>query len=522
MDDATVRLMLEIKEQGMGAITEVNAEMGRLREALNKYREAEAAGLGVDRATHEAIGNLMDSAVLAGVGFKELSNEVTDARQALTHYSEAVAAGMSEDAAQAAVLADLAIQYQEVADTADEAAGAEDAAGASSASSGLGALGAAGGFLTMAGTIGLVIVGVQLLLPPLLLVVSALAVLTSFAVAGAGMLALLGGIAVAIGGLGAGTLALGAVGLGTGNFDKAIAPMKEALVDLENQARPLTREILAWAVQGVPAVAKLGSSMMTWFGHELPGILKDLGGLFRSLLPTIDQFGQFLGAMFDRNKGKIAPLLGEFIQFGVQGVEWLLTQLEDLSNWFIQRLPTYGPVVKSILGGAGKVVLDLVDAFGKFADYVVKNWPTWTKEISDAWNKKGSNGKSLGQNLQDTANTDLPQLKQSFEDIMKQAPIWLPVIVNLAIAFTDLATGILKAVDAGEKLIGLIQKNPWLTGPLGFALPGAVSGSTNLNTTAGSAGDTRGHKNPNTSKKTTLNINLTVAPNSTTRLITQV
>lgn len=519
MDDATVQILLQIKEQGQAAFEEASAGLNRVRDALDHYREAQAAGATIDDATKRALGDLMDRAMLTGASFDELKSQVTDARQALTHYSEAVAAGMPEDAAQAAVLADLAIQYQEVADTADEAAGAEDAAGASSGAAASGALGAAGAFLGMAAMIGLVIVGVQLLLPPLLLVVSALAVLTSFAVAGAGMLALLGGIAVAIGGLGAGTLALGAVGLGTGNFDKAIAPMKEALVDLENQARPLTREILAWAVQGVPAVEKLGSSIMAWFGQRLPGILQQISGLLKNLTPDFEAFGQFLGAMFDRNAGKIAPMAEDFIRLGMSISEGLLTDLEQLSNWFIQRLPTYGPIVNSIMGEGGimdKAVTGLVTAFGHFADFVVSQWPTWMKELSDAWNKPGSNGKSLGQNLQDTANTDLPQLKQSFEDIMKQAPIWLPVIVNLAIAFTDLATGILKAVDAGEKLIGLIQKNPWLTGPLGFV-------TSSSNTSPGSSAAQQAH-NPNksTSKKTTLNINLTVASNSTTRLITQV
>ena len=53
MDDATVQILLQIKEQGQQAFTEASAGLNHVREALTKYREAEAAGLGVDRATNK-------------------------------------------------------------------------------------------------------------------------------------------------------------------------------------------------------------------------------------------------------------------------------------------------------------------------------------------------------------------------------------------------------------------------------------------------------------------------------------
>lgn len=495
----------------------------------------------------------MDRALLAGVGFKELKNQITDARQALTHYSEAIVAGMPEDAAQAAVLADLALQYQEVAATADEATAAEDATSASS-------IGAAGGFAGMAVAVLAVVTAIQILLPPVYLLISALAVVTSFAVAGAGMVALLGAIGVAIGGLGAGVLALGIAGMGgtgaaaalataTANLKKAeaavanaggpsisqasqnrlanaqralaqwnalhqgtltqaqqftqqnlearvaqaqqgmtskggatqtqlqnlaaaqaaynaalaatqtpisifMAKLDEMKTDFEKAAKPIAAEIINWAAKGLPAIEKLGMGIMQWFGQRVPGILRQISQIIKDLAPDFQNFGKFLGDLFDRNEGKIAPMAEAFVKFGLSLTTGLLSTLEQLSNWFLQRLPTYGPVVKSILGGAGKVVGDLVGAFGKFADYVVKNWPGWVKQITDAWNTKDA------KDIRDRLPGEIDSIRQSFEDIIKQAPVWVPQVLALANAMVAIAAAVASITSNLEKLVGFVNGNP--------------------------------------------------------------
>ena len=527
-DDATVAILLQIKEQGQAVFLEASAGLERVRSAINKLRDAQAAGLPLEDATKRALGDLMDQGLLTGATFDELKSQITDARQALTHYSEAIVAGLPEDAAEAAVLADLALQYQEVADNAGEAAGAQDTEATASAASASTALGAAGGMGMVALTTLGVVAALLILLPPLYLVIGALAVLSSFAVAGAGMLALLGGIGLAIGGLGAGTLLLGdatgkmdVLGSAGTKVNVLAADFQKLAATLGQQALPMAREIVNWFQQGIPVIEKLGSGILTWFGDRLPGILNQISAMLRALTPDFLAFGQFLGAMFDRNESKIAPMAEDFIRLGMSISEGLLTDLEQLSNWFIDRLPTYGPIVNSIMGEGGimdRAVTGLVTAFGKFSDYVVKQWPGWVATITAAWNTKDA------ADLRAQLPKDIDSLRTSFETMMQEAPVWIPQLLAVATAIAAIATSVGQIVAAMDRLEGWLQAHPtlaWMFGAGGLITPTAaqISAAAAAQGQQNVGGRARGGQ---AAQKRTLSINLTVAPNSTTRLITQV
>jgi hypothetical protein len=161
------------------------------------------------------------------------------------------------------------------------------------------------------------------------------------------------------------------------------------------------------------------------------------------------------------------------------------------------------------MGGIGKAILDVAGAFGRFADWVVKNWPAWSKQIADAWN----NGPA--QELQQTWKEDLPKLESAFQDIMKNAPVWIPQIERIAGAFLTITTNILQIVSALDRLNAWLNAHPVVGAFLGVGDGGPRQNSSgNFNA---SGMNSRGQPT-----KKTVHINLTVAPGQTTKLITQV
>ena len=449
MDDATVEILLQVRQRGEAAFAEASAGLQRVREALDRYRAAEAAGAGADEALRRALGTQMEAALEAGASFAALKNQTTDARQALQHYAEAVAAGIPPEEAQAAVLADLALQYQEVAASASDAAEAEDAVAVSST-----------GFAIPAFVgIALAVTAASAALSPFLILVgSAIVILTAFATAGAGMVALLGAIGLGIGGLGAGTLALGIAGLGgtsatTGAFARFKNDAGNALKELEKQAAPIASVILTWADKGIPAVEKLGSAILSWFGDRVPGILQQISRLLTDLTPDFTKFGEFLGAMFDRNESKIAPMAEQFIRFGLSIVTGLLTNLERLSDWFESRLPSFGPIVQQIMGAVGSAVQAVASTWGRFADFLVSNWPTITANARAAVASIGKAWQDASPQLKEVSDKILPLIPPLLDSIAKNSGALVPMIVGLASVFLILATAVLAVVAGIEQLV---------------------------------------------------------------------
>jgi hypothetical protein len=553
----------------MEQFREASVGIERVREAMNRFREAMQNELPVAEAVRAVLGTMAVRALETGASFKDVAEQAKDMRQAMVRFNEVVIAGMPVEEAEALILKDLAASFEA------DAIAANQASGATTAASGAGLAGA-GGFLAIAAAVLAVVAAVQLLLPPLLLVIAAVSVLASFAVAGAGMLALLGAIGLAIGGLGAATLALGIAGMGGTGAAAQVAKTQAAVIaaqqglaraeasggvggaahalrvaqaqeklaaaqqsyaaalqathspisvfmahlnemaqDFTKAAEPFAKLIIQFGDKALPAIEKLGMGILQWFGHRIPGILAQISRLVKDLTPDFQAFGQFLGAMFDRNEGKIAPMAEAFVRFGLSLTTGLLGTLERLSNWFLERLPTYGPVVKQILGFIGNVVLGVAGAFGHFADYVVKNWPGWVKTITDAWNSKGA------QDIRKNLPSDIDDLRKSFEEVMKQAPVWVPQIFAVADAIARIANSVLAVVGAMDRLNGWLQAHPALGWLLGIGVnPGGGGGTgTGKNDNNFNKGGFNSRGQPMGTGAITINVNGAKSPASTARAV---
>lgn len=229
---------------------------------------------------------------------------------------------------------------------------------------------------------------------------------------------------------------------------------------LEPLAIKISNFALTWAyafAQTIaPAVVDAGTRIMNWVGDRLPGALSALQTVVTDLMPVFTTFAEFMGHLFDRNVG---PAVGPAIEAGVKAalgaVTGLLTNLERLSNWFQEKLPdgqtrwqAYGAIVGAILSFAGSSVQSFANTWGRFADWLVANWPAITKLVSEtidsitkAWNDMKPVIDWFVQNV-------WPVLKDAMIDLAKHSEAWLGLIVFLVGAFIILVT-ILAAVSDG-------------------------------------------------------------------------
>ena len=524
-DDATVEILLRVKEQNMALFAEATAALGRIREALNKYREAEATGATVDRATQEALGALMDRALLAGVGFKELKGQVTDARQALTHYSEAIVAGMPEDAAEAAVLLDLALQYKEVTAATNDATTAKNrnttAQIAANAASAWAFINGPGGWAQIAIWAGVAAIA---LAPISALILSAAVALVSFTVGAAGAVAVMGGVIAAFGALGAVTLVLGIGGMGnTANspWTKFKNEAGAAIDKLREQAEPLTVQILDWAAKGIPAVEKLGSSIMAWFGQRIPGVLRGVGQVVKDLTPAFEQFGQFLGSVMDHVGPQIAPLAEAFAKLALSGLQGFITNLVRLSDWFQKEAPTLGPIVKDVFGALGNVIQAVATNWAKLSGWVVANWPQTMKDakaelgklqtaFNDLFDPSGKGGAG------DRTLAGLQSIGQTFKGVADGIASLLGGLGQLNRALQPIAD-VLNAINAA------LSANGWWLRDRIDQLGGIVSANPGGSGQPGPPGGGRGGAGAPRAPITihNLNINGAQSPAATARAVAQ-
>jgi hypothetical protein len=279
------------------------------------------------------------------------------------------------------------------------------------------------------------------------------------------------------------------------------------------QTELLAKVITQWVGSAIPAITQLGSSIMTWFGERLPGVLKEFGRIFLILTPSFEAFGQFLGAMFDRNVSKMAPLIEAFVQLGLVLAEGLLTNLERLSNWFIDRLPTYGPIVSQIFGAIGgrgrgcNAGVRCVFRLGSFALEAIVDG------IANAWNS------GPGADFKKVAETDLPKLRDAFESLVKNSPNWIPPLEKVAAAFLDIATAVAMIADNLSKLAGWMDQHPvvWdIIGGKSFSA-GSIIGRAAAPSSAPPA--SHGVPHPATKAAIVLNVTTSADPNAIARTV---
>lgn len=395
-------------------------------------------------------------------------------------------------------------------------------------------------------------IAVAALSPFIALVGAATVIVTTFAIAGAGALALFGGLAAGFAAIGAGILFLGGGG-GVGaaaalasttdkltsatealqefdaahkgvltilqqqqreqlveNIAKAQGNYADALTRSQGptgvllaqlsavrdawaqQAAPMAAVITQWAATAIPGIQALGSSMMDWFGARLPGVLSALSKIVQDLTPTFIQFGQFVGSTMDKVFGmtSIGPggtivTLGQLFTQAIQGmmggVQVFIGLLAQLTSWFLERLPSYGKITSDVFGFLGNVVLGIASVWGKFADWLVSQWPTITANASAAVQSIAKAWSDWQPSMQAFTTAILPAVGPLLKQIADNAGSLVPLIMAATQLFIALSVAVLGAVAVVSTLVTQFDRlaNAIKNLPGGFLLPG--SGSNPLN-----------------------------------------
>lgn len=248
---------------------------------------------------------------------------------------------------------------------------------------------AAGGLPAWAGIALAVGAATVVLWPFVVLVGSATVALISFAVGAAGFLVTAGLVAGAFAAIGAAVVGLGVIGLGgftatTGPVAKLVSDFQAMTKALEAQAAPLAAIVVLWADKWLPIVGQIGSSIMSWFGERLPGVLQGLSKVIRDLTPDFISFGQYFGTVMDKIGPTLAPIAEAFARLALQGARGLLDNLVRLSDWFLKELPFTGPIVQSIFAKIGDAVQWVASNWASLTDFVEKKWPVTVKNAQDS------------------------------------------------------------------------------------------------------------------------------------------
>lgn len=207
-------------------------------------------------------------------------------------------------------------------------------------------------------------------------VTAATVITTAFATAGAGMALILGSMSIGFAAIGASAVLIANhFGFINNSMGKLKADLKEMGIDFAQSASGPANQILKFVDSLLPVVEGRGEAILSWFGARLPNALISMRVVIRDLLPELDSFGRFLGGMFDAISPAIGPMFEALTRLGIGALGGLISNLVALESWFMQRLPSYGPVVKQIFDGIGTAVQWVATQFGKLSDWFVSNWP---------------------------------------------------------------------------------------------------------------------------------------------------
>lgn len=231
------------------------------------------------------------------------------------------------------------------------------------------------------------------------------------------------------------------------------AAWQHMLHALEASSVPFAQMALNFGAKLFPTIGKDGEIIIHWFGARLPGALKEILHVFRDLHPVIAGFFGFLGRMFDHFSPKFGPMFEQAIRVSIPIVEGLLTALGRLTDWFIGINKVYGPIVLSILGWVWNAILTLSGVWANFAAWGAKTFWPLLHSIQEEWNKPG-----VGSGFMAIMKKDLPAIGSMLDEWIKNSPKWLPAILNVAEAFTELATALMWVLTQFGHLVDFLTK----------------------------------------------------------------
>lgn len=443
-----VDLVLRAQRVGEKAFAETEAGLKIVRDAVKKFAEMQAAGMPTAEAYKDAIARFRDKALEAGLAIEYQAQAVKSATRAIDRYREAEAAGLPFDEAVA-----ISTTQNTVAQTA-RAAATNASSGATTGNSTAtkeqavsifmltGMVQAAASWQFWLAT---AIVATTLVIWPFIVAITtAVVAMISWAVAGAAALVLLAALTIGFAGLGLGLIAVAnhfrEVDPAMKKFTGAFKSMGEEWAD---RARPAVNELLHFMDRLLPAIGRTGDSIIKWFTNELPKVLGGVSKLIKDLSPDFIAFGKFMGKAFDH----AGPTLFKFFEImtkgGLKAVEGLTVNLLKLAAWFNTETPKWAPIWDQV----GRVIQWFASIWVKFNDWLVSNWPGTMKQVQDFLDKVQDAWKRWGPKIETIAGLIEQFVQVGLQQLIDHAGALVPLFLFIGLAF--LAAIAILAILAG-------------------------------------------------------------------------
>lgn len=224
----------------------------------------------------------------------------------------------------------------------------------------------------------------------LALAVAATVIVGGFAV---GLAALAVTLGLVFGGFGliAGAITLLAVQTGSVNGPlKTFQDTWSKVADtLGKAAAPGVAALFNAIDQLAPAVQQLALQWINWYNSISPQFLSDAMSVVRIFLGVLQQMTPQLQALantFLSMWPSIQPLFQNLATFGAQVLVSLLTHLLQISVWFLQTMPTAGPIVSQIFDKLGQLVQQFGTWGAQAVNFFIQHWPQITSVVNDLIN----------------------------------------------------------------------------------------------------------------------------------------
>lgn len=376
MDPVTLAIILQAKNEGLDAISDVSRKLMDLREEASQTTAVLMFMSG-------QLKDLIDYTGLIRVVLGQLVGEMKDLKDAVADTNSKLDRLIVTTEAAAAASLTLA------AATAT-AATATSAAGSAANSAAFSLFGMTGAMLVLVVAIATVLV---VFAPMILLFAGAVVVVLAFA---AGVVAVTTALALAFGPLA--LVTAGVIMLADRMFTSGqtlvdpLLKFETKLGDVADvwgkRATPMAAQMMDFFTGLLPVVQSAGNVVLTWFGQNLPTILqiaglavKDLEGAFKTLWTF---FTVFFGSMKE-HLPTFESFFGLLVQFGVGAIIGLISNLLKLSDWFLVRLPAMAPIVAAVFDGLGKFIQGFGKTAGDLVDWFIKNWPEIERTAQQTW-----------------------------------------------------------------------------------------------------------------------------------------
>lgn len=224
---------------------------------------------------------------------------------------------------------------------------------------------------------------------------------------------------------------------------------------LEEASVPITQMAMNFASTFFPIIGSTGEQVISWFGVRMPGALNSIKSTLFDLAPSFSHLAGFLGSMFDKWSPDFSRRFEDAMHVVLPLTEGFVGKLSDLTTWFEQRLPTFGPVVNATFGWMGHAVESVAGVWGKFADWGASKFFPLIEGIKRVWAEPGATpGGTVGSEFLGTMARDLPVLGKELEKFILNSPSWLPAITFLASRIADLVTGLSLFLDGAGQMVG--------------------------------------------------------------------